>query len=237
MADITKTILETDVTTQNVTTQNVTTQSELDDFLAQMRKETSVQARLIFALDATQSRQPTWDMACELQAQMFAEVTSIGSLQVQLVFFRGQECRASNWMTNPAQLAKAMRSLGCVGGITQIGKVLSHVLRENTKAPVAAVVFVGDAFEELEAPVLGKARELNVPMFVFQEGKDPDVESCFRGIAKATGGAYARFDQGAARQLGDLLRAVAAFATGGIKALESRNDAASIRLLGQMKGV
>jgi hypothetical protein len=229
MADITKTSLETDVT-------NVTTQGELDDFLAQMRKETSVQARLIFALDATASRQPTWDMACELQAQMFAEVASIGSLKVQLVFFRGQECRASNWIANPAQLAKAMRSLGCVGGITQIGKVLSHVLRENTKAPVAAVVFVGDAFEELEGPVLGKAKELNVRMFVFQEGRDPDVESFFKGIAKATGGAYARFDQGAARQLGDLLRAVAAFATGGIPALETRKDAASVRLLGQMKG-
>jgi hypothetical protein len=213
----------------------ITTQSELDAFLAEMRKETSVQARLIFALDATASRQSTWDMACELQAKMFAEVANIGSLQVQLVFYRGQECRASNWMANPAQLSKAMRSLVCMGGITQIGKVLSHVSRENTKAPVAAAVFVGDAFEEFEGPVLSKARELGIPMFVFQEGKDPVVESVFRGIATATGGAYARFDQGAARQLGDLLKAVAAFATGGIKALELRKDAASIRLLGQMK--
>ena len=79
----------------------VTNQSELDDLLVQMRAETSVQARLIFALDATASRQPTWDMACDLQAQMFAEVANLGTLQVQLVFYRGQECRASNWMAHP----------------------------------------------------------------------------------------------------------------------------------------
>jgi hypothetical protein len=212
----------------------VTNQSELDDLLVQMRVKTSVQARLIFALDATASRQPTWDMACDLHAQMFAEVANLGTLQVQLVFYRGQECRASNWMTNPAQLAKAMRSLVCMGGMTQIGKVLSHVFRENTKEGVAAVVFVGDAFEESEGLVLSKAKELGVPMFVFQEGKDPVAESVFKGLAASTGGAYACFDQGAARQLGDLLKAVAAFATGGIKALESRKDAASANLLRQL---
>jgi hypothetical protein len=71
---------------------------------------------------------------------------------------------------------------------------------------------------------------------VLQEGHDPLACSTFREIARVSGGAYGRFDSGAVKQLGELLRAVAAFAAGGMKALEGRKDAASVLLLGQIKG-
>ena len=45
--------------------------------------------RLIFALDATASRQPTWDQACQLQGEMFVETAAIGGLNIQLVWYRG----------------------------------------------------------------------------------------------------------------------------------------------------
>src|SRR5260221_10645939 len=52
--------------------------------------------RLVFALDATMSRQPTWDMACALQADMFREAASLGSLDLPLVYYPGlSEWRAS----------------------------------------------------------------------------------------------------------------------------------------------
>jgi hypothetical protein len=88
--------------------------------------------RLIFAMDATMSRAPTWDMALQLQADMFRAVKEVGGLDVQLVYFRGMgECRASKWVSDPAALARLMTSVSCNGGLTQIGKVLSHALDES----------------------------------------------------------------------------------------------------------
>src|SRR3569832_2299912 len=87
--------------------------------------------RLIFALDATMSRQPTWDMACALQADMFRETAALGSLDIRLVYYRGlNECRATGWISDSAQLAKLMAKIDCRGGNTQIGKVLSEARRE-----------------------------------------------------------------------------------------------------------
>jgi hypothetical protein len=77
-----------------------------------------------------------------------------------------------------------------------------------------------------------------VPVFMFQEGGDPVAENAFREIARLSRGAYCRFDTGSARELGELLRAAAAYAAGGMKALSdlsARNDAGARRLLAQLK--
>ena len=202
---------------------------------------TGSKGRLIFALDATMSRQPTWDMACALQADMFREAASLGSLDIRLVYYRGfNECRASGWISDSATLARLMGKIDCRGGNTQIGKVLSEARREATSSGVRAIVFVGDAMEEDVDELCVKAGELGllkVPVFMFQEGQDGAVEQAFREIARLTGGAWSRFDPGAAAQLGELLRAAAAYAAGGREALLrlSRNDRGAANLLGQMK--
>ena len=207
--------------------------SEIDRFLAEKAQETARRGRLIFALDATASRQPTWDIACQLQAEMFREVAGIGSLDVQLVYFRGPaghpegECRASRWYDTPAYLHKAMSSITCRAGYTQIRKILLHCSQEALRSKIGAVVFVGDAMEErLDAltQLAADLGRLGVPVFMFQEGHDRNVEQVFRDIARLTHGAYCRFNPGAARQLAELLRAVAAFAAGGLDALEAKND-------------
>jgi hypothetical protein len=197
--------------------------------------------RLVFALDATMSRQPTWDMACALQADMFREAAAIGSLDIRLVYYRGfSECRASGWISDSAQLAKLMGRIACQGGHTQIGKVLSEARREAVDSGVRAVVFVGDAMEEPADELCIKAGELGllkVPVFMFQEGHDTIAEATFREIARLTGGAWCRFDPGAAAQLRELLRAAAAYAAGGRAALMQLAGTASgaAKLLGQMK--
>jgi hypothetical protein len=197
--------------------------------------------RLIFALDATMSRQPTWDMACTLQGDMFREAASLGSLDIRLVYYRGfNECRATSWISDSATLAKLMGKIDCRGGNTQIGKVLSDARREAGASSVRAVVFVGDAMEEDVDELCGRAGELGVlkvPVFMFQEGHDPVVERAFREIARLTGGAWCRFDPGAAAQLRELLRAAAAYAAGGREALMrlSQNQSGAAALLGQMK--
>jgi hypothetical protein len=197
--------------------------------------------RLVFALDATMSRQPTWDMACAMQADMFREAAASGSLNIRLVYYRGlSECRASGWISDTAQLAKLMSKIDCQGGNTQIGKVLSEARREAVASGVRAVVFVGDAMEENIDDLCAKAGELGllkVPVFMFQEGHDDLAERAFREIARLTGGAWCRFDPGAAAQLRELLRAAAAYAAGGREALLrlSKTTGGAARLLGQMK--
>jgi hypothetical protein len=222
--------------------------SAADDIAAFVAKARSMsphragaRGRLVFALDATMSRQPTWDMACALQADMFRETASLGSLDIRLVYYRGfNECRATGWISDSTQLARLMSKIDCQGGNTQIGKVLSEARREAVAAGVRAVVFVGDAMEERVDDLCAKAGELGllkVPVFMFQEGEDAVAEQAFREIARLTGGAWCRFDPGAAVQLRELLRAAAAYAAGGRDALLQLAKSASgaAKLIGQMK--
>jgi hypothetical protein len=214
----------------------------------------TARGRVIFALDATMSRQATWDIACGLQSEMFAEVGKIGPLEVKVVWFRSySECRASAWTSDSVILARAMRRITCEAGYTQIGRVLSHIRKEHAQEKVNAAIFVGDACEEAPDSLYASARELGVPLFCFQEGfalatsaerygvpvhgdETRTVETVFCEIARLSGGAYARFDAGAAKQLAELLRAIAAFASGGIQALANQNSASARLLLGQMGG-
>jgi hypothetical protein len=225
----------------------VSGRADIDAFLAQVRtlKPTvgaGQRGRLIFALDATMSRQPTWDTACRLQADMFREAAAIGGLNVQLVYYRGLgECRASSWVAQADKLADLMSRIDCRGGHTQIGKIIAHAKRETQNTKVQALVFVGDAMEEKLDDLCQSAGELGllgVPAFMFQEGYEPIAEQAFREIARLTRGAYCRFDPGAAHQLGELLRAVAAYAAGGMRALadlSARNDPGAIKLIEQMR--
>lgn len=221
------------------------TSADIAAFVAKARAVSPLapgaRARLVFALDATMSRQPTWDMACDLQADMFSEAAAIGNLDVRLVYYRGaSECRASNWISDTAKLAALMRKIDCRGGHTQIGRVLGDVRSQAVASGVRAVVFVGDAMEESVDELCSKAGELGllkVPVFLFQEGNDPVAEQAFREIARLTGGAWCRFDPGAAAQLRELLRAAAAYAAGGREALLrlSRTASGAAQLLGQMR--
>jgi len=195
----------------------------------------AARGRLIFALDATMSRQPTWDMACELQAEMFDAAGSVGGLSVQLIYFRGfGECRASGWVADTKSLRELMVKIDCRGGQTQIRKVLAHARREAQKRPVAALVYVGDCMEENVDQLCKLAGELGllgVRCFMFHEGADPAAARAFREIARLTGGAYLPFNAGAARELRALLAAVATYAAGGLKALEGAKGEAARRLL------
>ena len=204
--------------------------AEIAEFLKQADEMSKTVAgstcsgRLMFAMDATASRQPTWDSACELQSQMFEATRHVGNLKVQLCFYRGfHESRFSKWFSSPAQLHKAMSTVFCAGGLTQIARVLRHTLEEHRQEKVSALVFVGDCVEEnpdILCDLAGQLGLCGVPLFVFQEGYDPDAEPIFRELARLSGGAWCRFDQSSAGQLRELLAAVAVYAAGGQRALQ-----------------
>ena len=149
--------------------------------------------RLVFALDATASREPAWDRACDVQASMFLEAERLGGLDVQLVYYRGfGECRASRWVGQPSELVRLMRSVRCVAGRTQIARVLRHAAGETGRERVHALAFVGDAMEENVDRLCRLAGELGlngVPVFVFHEGGDPIAAKAFQQIARLSRGA------------------------------------------------
>ncbi len=220
--------------------------AEVDAFLRDLQRAPARPAggrgRLIFALDATASRQPSWDRACRIQGEMFEATAALGGLDVKLIYYRGfNECKASRWMTNAADLHRVMRAVSCIGGETQIERVLAHAIAENQKQRVGALVFVGDAMEEKLDRLCQLAGELGlkgVPIFLFHEGGDPVAAAVFRQMAKLSRGAYLRFDLASADRLKDLLGAVAVYAAGGYRALTAygeRKGGEVLRLTSQLR--
>src|SRR5437870_2492454 len=222
--------------------------AEVAEFLDKLKQAPVAHAgggrgRLIFALDATASREPTWDRACRIQGEMFEATAALGGLEIQLVYYRGfSECKASRWMTNAADLHRVMRSVFCVGGETQIERVLAHALAETKKQRVGALVFVGDAMEENVDRLCQLAGELGlngVPVFLFHEGGNPVAARAFQQVARLSRGAYLRFDAASADRLKDLLGAVAVYAAGGYRALADYSDKKGgevLRLTAQLRG-
>lgn len=214
---------------------------DVDAFLARLADipvpAETTRGRLIFAMDATMSRQPSWDRALSIQADMFDTAASLGGLDVQLVWFRGfGEFYASPWAADARALAREMTGVQCRGGHTQIGRILAHALKEAKDRKPNAIVFVGDCVEEDVDELCNLAGQLgllNVPAFIFQEGQEPSAARGFREIARLTGGAYCALGRGSAEKLKALLSAVVVYATGGKKALlaHGQKHGGDIRLL------
>lgn len=224
------------------------TTADVDAFLRKVAATPTTKAagqrgRLIFALDATASRQPTWDRAAQIQAEMFTETASLGGLEIELVFYRGfGEFKVSPWLRETGELLRMMSSVYCMAGETQIRKVLAHAINETKKKRVNALVFVGDCVEEdidRLGTLAGELGLLGVPAFMFHEGMDPIAEFAFKEIARLTNGACCRFDASSPNVLKELLNAVAVYAAGGRVALDDyakKRGGEVLRIAHQVKG-
>lgn len=207
---------------------NKSSQLEITRFLSRSKmlqaRHTTTEQRLLFALDATASRQATWDRACHLQAQMFVATETLAGLSLQLCFYRGvDDFQALAWSNDSHAIAQSMLGVRCLGGYSQIARVLRHALQEHRSQPVKALVFIGDAMEERAVTLYELAGQLGLgklPVFMFQEGKDPAVGKVFAEIARLSGGVHCQFNEHSEHQLRDLLTAVASYAAGGITALK-----------------
>ena len=214
--------------------------SEIDVFLEKvavtpMQRPAGRRGRLLFAIDATASREPTWDMACQIQSEMFSSTDDLGGLEVQLAFYRGfGEMKVTPWLESPDELVRRMIKVRCLAGRTQIRKLLSHALKESNQQKVDALVFVGDVVEEDIDELGHQAGQLGLvgtPVFIFHEGGEPVSRNAFQQIARLSGGAYCSFDAGSGQQLRELLAAVAVFSAGGRRALADLGKAKGGRVL------
>jgi hypothetical protein len=219
--------------------------AEIDKFLERLEASPTPAGgcgRLIFALDATASRGPTWDQACMIQAEMFEATAAIGGLEIRLVYYRGYaECRSSRWVSSAAELHQLMRTVSCVGGNTQIERVLSHVIAETKRQRVSALVFIGDCMEEKVdqlCHLAGELGSLGVPVFLFHEGRDATAAAAFKQIATLSRGAYLSFDLASIDRLRELLGAVAVYAAAGRDALleySQKRGGEALRLTHQLR--
>jgi len=216
--------------------------SDISRFLGTSKAITAVskrRPRLIFAIDATASRQPTWDTASHLQRQMFQVTSAQSTLCMQLCYYRGfHEFFASAWLSDSAALAQQMAQVYCEGGHTQIARLLQHALEEHRNNRFRALVFIGDAMEENAGTLCQLAGDCGLrqlPLFLFQEGESAAAQDTFQRMATLSGGAWARFNSGSASVLAELLGAVARFAAGGRKALENNPSEGAKLLLSQLK--
>ncbi|MCK2151287.1 VWA domain-containing protein [Marinobacter alexandrii] len=206
----------------------------IEQFIHQVQKLPKgggVKGRLIFALDATASREATWDEACHLQSELFLAAQDLGGLAIQLCYYRGfREFKATGFVTETGQLLGLMNGVSCLGSRTQISRVLAHAMSETRTQPVKAVVFIGDCCEEPVDELCHTAGELGMlrtPVFMFHEGDDAHARAVFQQVSKLSGGAYAPFDRNSPQMLKDLMAAVAVYASGGAKALEDFSSRSS----------
>lgn len=222
--------------------------SAVERFLANARANppaarTAPPHRILFALDATASREPTWDLAMNLHAELFQAAAETGRqtarpIAVQLAYYRGyNEFHTSPWSTSPADLLGCMTGVSCRGGLTRIERVLEHALRETRRDAIRAAVFVGDCCEEPAAKVVAAAGRLalfRLPFFVFQEGHDATAAEVFRAIARITGGAHMPFAPGSVARLRELFGVVARYAAEGRRGVRDLPHATAHAVLAQL---
>lgn len=203
--------------------------NDISKFLSELERMPEIhkgerRGRLLFAMDATASREPMWDRACHIQGQMFEATSAMGGLDIQLCYYQGFELfHTTKWSNKSATLLRQMTDVRCLAGYTQIRKVLKHALAQTRKQKVHAVVFIGDCMEEDGVELCSLAGDLGllgVPLFIFHEGAEVGAKSVFQRMAILSHGAYCHFDAASAKHLGELLGAVAVYAAGGRKALD-----------------
>lgn len=180
-----------------------------------------------FIIDATASRQDTWDTAQKTQAAMLSELANgfADRVTIELVTFGGDVLNAPTQAVSHIDAAKRLAEVECKAGSTQfIDALQPFVERKDNRTK--SIIIVGDFFEENIETVYDVARKLaqkKIKIFTFQEGHydNDDTETFFRELARITGGAYAKF--GSPVQLSKLCADVIDLTLGGCNALRALN--------------
>lgn len=185
-----------------------------------------------FVIDATASREDTWEDAKTIQCDMFNQIAGMGQMRLRLVHFGGDELTDRGYANSPDIVHAQMNETVCRGGSTQIIESLDALLASPDADQPRSIILVGDSFEEDSDALLERATTLadkKIKVYAFQEGDESDAAYAFRMLAEKTGGAYAVF--GADMPLKELCQGVALQAIGGNAALFRLNNAAVRNLL------
>jgi hypothetical protein len=185
---------------------------------------TPARPRLVFAVDATASREPAWATARQVTDALVKALP--GELDVALAVHGGSRVHTFTAFTDdPAKLRDRAAGVVCEAGLTRLLPILETALK---RPAVRVVVYIGDVFEESLhhgrrlADAMGKR---DTKLIVLHDTADPTARrdaEVFWDLAKRTGGCVLPFDANAPGRLRDLLSAVAVYAVGGEKLLQER---------------
>jgi hypothetical protein len=184
--------------------------------------------RLVFAIDATASRQPAWEAARTTTDALFQALP--GQLDVALAVHGGSRVKLfTEFVSEPAALRDQASSVRCEAGMTRLVEIME---RCRDASDVKVLVYIGDVFEEglEEAEQAATALRLRGTRVIVLHDRaqalqlDASAEA-FQRIAQFTQGAVLPFDPSAVTALRALLEAVATLAVGGIKLLQERRSA------------
>jgi hypothetical protein len=193
---------------------------------------TPVRPRLVFAVDATASREPAWAAARKVTDALVKALP--GALDVALAVHGGSRVHTFTAFTNDAAtLRDRAAGVACEAGLTRLLPILSASMK---RPGVRVVVYIGDVFEEslvqgrrladaMGGQGGGQGAGQGIKLIVLHDTSDPSARrdaEVFWDLAKRTGGCVLPFDASASGRLRDLLSAVAVYAVGGEKLLRER---------------
>lgn len=181
-------------------------------------------------IDATGSREESWEQAQTAQLRMFKDLGGLKALQLRLLQFGGGKLTDYGWQGDALKAAKKMAAVRCRQGLTQFIPALEAFAADGKKAD--ALILIGDAFEESDNVALlpsWNLRDRGTRVFCFREGDDPVAASAFSTIAETTGGRSIKL--GDELPLADLCSGAALLAAGGQDALKRLPNAKARQLL------
>lgn len=205
--------------------------------------------RVILAVAAEADDDFIWSQVKAIQAKMFAA----GPVSIKFAYFgiegtgQTRPLISERWVTNAGDMVDLMDRgrAGCVCGCyVNIGDVLVATLEETRKAPVQALVIVGDRFHGDFDEAITRAKQLRAEgtrLFLFQQSRSSKVKSdsqdAFRDLAQQTDGAYFQFNpavERVAERIPGILEAVTHFAIGGVPLLKALDNQSAALLLEQI---
>jgi hypothetical protein len=189
--------------------------------------------RLVFAVDATASRQATWDSAKQITDRMFDAIP--GALDVALAVHGADQVHTwTEFGADVARFRAQAAAVRCESGHTRLCELMQRTLDAGG---VKVMSYIGDAFEESpdEAFALADRCKLRgIKLVILADQADAPTLRVFRELADRTGGALLDFRSGELDLMGEVLGAVAALAIGGRKLLESKRTAGARLLLSHL---
>jgi hypothetical protein len=182
--------------------------------------------RLVFAVDATASREPAWAAARQVTDALVKALP--GELDVALAVHGGSRVHTFTAFTSDARTLRDLAAgVDCHAGMTRLLPILAASLKRQA---VRVVIYIGDVFEES----LPQGRQLadqmgaqGIKLIVLHDTADRSARrdaEVFWDLAKRTGGCVLPFDATASGRLRDILSAVAVYAVGGEKLLRERRQ-------------
>lgn len=194
---------------------------------AALLQSAAPRARLVFALDATGSRQVTWETCAVPLTDALLTALPGHQLDVALAWYGGGRVTFTGFTSHLGTLRDRAAGVRPKAGRTQFLEILTRCVLQTEGVKV--VCLVADTFEESPPLALKladalKARGTRLLILHDSASQTFGGAEIFAQMAERTGGAVLPFDASALPRMKDLVGAIGVLAVGGTPMLEARQE-------------